>query len=154
MLRLPRSLRAALKLCAVAFLAPTMAGCHAAPASPHDVLVAGTDYAFEIPKDLPAGPTHLQFVNRGRVLHEMALGQLHTGVTADSVLAYAASGHDPGDLADVVGILIAHPGEKAMGALKADLLPGRTYLMICSFRDADSLPPNMAMGMQASFVVK
>ena len=129
-------------------------GCQAAPARSQEVLVGGTDYAFETPKVLTAGITDVRFVNRGRVPHEMALGQLHAGVSADSVMAYAAAGHDPGDLAKVVGILIASPGDTAVGALRTNLLPGRTYMMICSFRDADSLPPHIAMGMQASFVVK
>lgn len=130
-------------------------GCQPAPAVVPEVLVPGTDYAFQVPNEIVAGPTRFQFVNRGRVPHEMALGQLKAGVSAESLLAYAAAGHDPGELADgVVGILIAEPGATAMGTLTADLAPGRTYMMICNFRDADSLPPHIAMGMQASFVVK
>ena len=151
---MPTALRAALAPCTAALLAALVAGCQAAPAGSQEVLVGGTDYAFDAPKAPTAGVTDVRFVNRGRVPHEMAFGQLHAGVTADSVMAYAAAGHDPGDLADVVGILIANPGDTAVGALRVNLLPGRTYMMICSFRDADSLPPHLAMGMQASFVVK
>jgi len=85
----------------------------------------------------------------------MALGQLKAGVSADSVLAYTSQGQDPGDLADgIVGLLIADGGQTALGSLTVDLVPGRTYLMICQFKDADSLPPHSAMGMQASFVVQ
>jgi hypothetical protein len=84
----------------------------------------------------------------------MALGQLRAGITADSVLARLAAGGDPTDLIDgVVGILIAGPGATSIGSLNVDLVPGRTYMMICQFQDADSLPPHVAMGMQASFVV-
>ncbi len=135
-------------------LTSVVLGCSAATGGDHDILVAGTDYAFAAPTELAAARTHVRFVNRGRVPHEMALGELHAGVTADSVMAYAAAGHDPGDLAKIVGILIATPGETAVGTLSADLIPGRTYLMICGFRDADSLPPHLEMGMVASFVVK
>ena len=60
----------------------------------------------------------------------------------------------PTDLTDgVVGILITEPGETSLGTMDVELLPGRTYVMICQFKDADSLPPHVAMGMQASFVV-
>lgn len=152
---LPASSSRSLASRGVPLLVAMIAGCQApAPPSP-EVLVPGTDYAFTAPKELPAGPTRFRFENRGTVPHEMALGQLKAGITADSLLAYAAAGHDPGELADgIVGILIAEPGTAALGTLSADLAPGRTYMMICSFRDADSLPPHIAMGMQASFAVK
>lgn len=141
--------------CGVPLIFSLVYGCQTpAPPSP-EVTVAGTDYAFEVPAQLPAGLTRFRFENKGKVPHEMALGQLKAGVTADSLLAYAAAGHDPGDLADgIVGILIADPGTPALGSLTADLAPGRTYMMICNFRDADSLPPHMVMGMQASFTVQ
>ncbi len=120
-----------------------------------EVVIPATDYAFQVPTKVSAGPTRFRLENRGQVVHEMAMGQLKLGVTADSMLTYAAQGHDPGDLTDgVVGILIAEPGTTALGTLTADLVPGRTYVMICQFRDADSLPPHIAMGMQASFVAQ
>ena len=82
------------------------------------------------------------------------MGQLRAGVTADSVLALLKGGGDPTDLTDgVVGVLIAEPGGTSLGSLSVELLQGRTYMMICQFQDADSLPPHIAMGMQASFVV-
>ncbi len=147
-----RSSRSTL-LCGVPLLFSLAYGCQA-PASP-EVVVPGSDYAFQVPGELPAGPTRFRFENRGKVPHEMALGRLKAGITADSLLAFAAAGHDPGELADgVVGILIADPGTSALGTLTADLAPGRTYMMICGFRDADSLPPHLAMGMQASFTVQ
>lgn len=149
-----RSVRSHQPLLAAALLLACVVGCQQTTAARREVVVGGTDYGFDAPAKLAAGPASFRFVNRGRVPHEMALGQLHAGVTADSVLAYAATGRDPGELAKVVGILIANPGDTAIGALSATLLPGRTYIMICSFRDADSLPPHIAMGMQKSFEVQ
>ena len=126
-----------------------------APQASPQVRVEATDYAFQVAHELPAGATQFGLDNRGKLAHEMALGQLKAGVSADSVLAYVAQGRDPGDLTDgVVGILIASPGTTALGTLQATLVSGRTYVMICQFRDADSLPPHIAMGMHASFVVK
>lgn len=141
-------------LLSTAFALAAASGCQPSQSAARDILVDGTDYAFQVPTVVHAGSTRFRFVNRGKVFHEMALGRLQEGITADSLLAYAAAGHDPGDLARVVGILIAGPGDTALGTLSAELEPGRTYLMICNFRDGDSLPPHVAMGMQASFVVQ
>lgn len=119
-----------------------------------EAVIPATDYAFTIPARLPAGPATFRLDNRGKVPHEMAMGRLKAGVTADSVMAYAGTGGDPGDLADgIVGILISAPGMQSLGTVSTDLVSGRTYLLICQFKDADSLPPHMAMGMVASFVV-
>ncbi len=127
----------------------------AVPSSSPEVVIPALDYSFQIPPELPAGPTQFRIDNQGKVSHEMALGQLKAGVSADSVMAYINGGGDPGDLTDgVVGILIAKAGTRSLGTLRADLVPGRTYMMICQFKDGDSLPPHMAMGMVASFVAK
>ena len=124
------------------------------PAAPQELQVIGTDYGFTVPATVPAGPTTIRFVNRGKVPHEMALGRLREGMTADSVMARLAEGRDPGEVTDgVVGILIVEPGDSSIGALRTDLVSGRTYMMICQFQDADTLPPHVAMGMQASFIV-
>jgi hypothetical protein len=118
-----------------------------------ETTISASDYAFQVPNHVPHGRTLFRMQNVGRVPHEMAVGQLREGITADSVLARVAAGGDPGDLTDgVVGILIAQPGASSLGSLSIDLVQGRTYMMICQFRDADSLPPHIAMGMQASFV--
>jgi hypothetical protein len=119
-----------------------------------ETVIAASDYAFQVPARFPKGPTRFRLRNDGKVPHELAMGQLRAGITADSVLARLASGGDPTDLTDgVVGVLIAEPGGSSLGSLGVELIQGRTYLMICQFKDADSLPPHIAMGMQASFVV-
>ena len=125
------------------------------PATPAEATIAASDYAFQVPNHLAQGRTLFRLRNAGRVPHEMALGQLRAGVTADSVLARITAGGDPADLTDgVVGILIAEPGTASLGTLSVDLIRGRTYMMICQFRDADSLPPHLVMGMHASFVAE
>ncbi len=124
------------------------------PAAP-EIVVAATDYAFALPATIATGRATFRLQNQGKVPHEMALGRLRAGITADSALAYAAAGQDVGALADgIVGILIAGPGETSIGTVSTDLIAGRTYMMICQFKDADSLPPHIAMGMQASFVAQ
>ena len=142
--------------CAPVFLGTLVLGCSAAPGvASTEIIVPATDYAFQIQRELPAGPAVFRLANQGRVPHELAVGRLKPGVTADSLLAFAAAGGDPGDLTDgVVGILIAGPGETSIGSLAVELSPGRTYMMICQFQDADSLPPHVVLGMQAAFTVK
>ena len=135
-----------------------IAGASCGPARPAvtpETVVAASDYAFQVPAHLGAGPARFRLQNTGKVPHEMAMGQLRAGVTADSLLSHIAAGGDPTPRTDgVVGILIVEPGATSLGTLDVDLVPGRTYVMICQFRDADSLPPHVAMGMQASFVVE
>jgi hypothetical protein len=124
------------------------------PVAP-EIVIPATDYAFQLPKEISAGRTQFRLENRGKVAHEVAMGQLRAGYTADSVLARMAAGGDPGDMTDgLVGVLIAGPATTSLGSLSADLLPGRTYMMICQFKDADSLPPHVVMGMYASFVAQ
>ena len=118
-----------------------------------ETVIGASDYAFEVPAHLPRGPMHFRLKNNGKVPHEVAMGQLRAGITADSVRGRLAGGGDPTDLMDgVVGVLIANPGATSLGGLSVELVQGRTYMMICQFQDADSLPPHIAMGMQASFV--
>jgi hypothetical protein len=140
----------------LALLATVVVACGPArPAPAREVIISASDYAFQVAHEMPAGPVIFKLENRGRVPHEMALGQLRAGITADSVLTRVAAGGDPDDLTDgIVGILITEPGTTSLGSLRADLVPGRTYMMICQFRDADSLPPHIALGMHASFVAQ
>jgi hypothetical protein len=137
---------------AAAVLLVVTSACQPTPA--RQVLVSATDYAFVAPASMPAGSTEIRLTNQGRVPHEMALGRLRAGMTVDSFQARIAAGGDPAELADgVVGILIVEPGDTSIAALHTALTSGRTYVLICQFRDADSLPPHIAMGMQASFTV-
>jgi len=138
-----------------ALLCLATAACSQARPHTAEVVITGSDYVFHLPGRIAHGPTRIRLQNTGKVPHELALGLLRPGITADSVLALAAAGGDPGALTDgVVGILIAEPGASSLGSLEVDLAQGRTYMAICQFQDADSLPPHIAMGMHASFVTE
>ena len=136
-----------------ALLAATLASC--APARrPNAVTIVGVNYAFlPLPHVLPAGPTEFAFENRGTVPHMVLIAPLRDGVTVDSVLDAHGRARDAlieeGDAA-----LEAAPGERAPGRLLMDLLPGRTYLLVCVLRDAPEQPRHEALGMFASFVVE
>lgn len=122
-------------------------GCSAAP-TPQEVLVLGQDYAFQLPDSLPAGRTMFAFENAGQVPHEMILVGLRDGVTLQEVVERVGDGGDWQELLEpTVAILIAPPGERSSAQVLADLEAGRTYALVCNFRDTDSAPPHTELGM-------
>lgn len=126
----------------------------AADAAVNAVTVIGLDYAFGGPRTLPPGPTSIAFENRGEVDHEMILVLLREGVTLDQVLEGVAAGADPGDFTEGgAAILIVGPGETAGSRVQVDLLPGRTYALVCNLQDEPDAPPHAALGMVAALEV-
>jgi hypothetical protein len=119
-----------------------------------EVVVTGSDYAFQLPDTLRPGQTTLRFVNAGKVDHEMGMALLKPGITLAQVLDSVKAGGSPDSLLDgIVGILIARPGVTALGSLTIDLIPGRTYALFCNFQDDPDKPPHSALGMVASRTV-
>lgn len=133
------------------------AGAHASGAqateSPRRVTIVGTDYAFvQLPDTLRAGPTAIGFENRGNVKHEMSVVRLRPGVSVQQVLERGPGAASSRVLADqLLGVLVARPGEASGGQLLVDLQPGRRYLVICTLRDAPDARQHMALGMIGSF---
>lgn len=125
------------------------------PAPPRSlplVTIVGTDYAFQIPTRIRAGPTLIAFENHGTVHHEMAITLLKPGVFVDSVLQGLARGTRRRDFADGQGALIvAAPGEAPGPRLWLNLQRGRIYLVSCILRDAPDKPPHVTLGMMGSF---
>ncbi len=118
-----------------------------------NVVVVGTDYAFGVPATVTHGLTAFSFENRGKVRHEMSLFWLKQGVTLDSVLR-TEPGPTRRRLVEGGGVLFAEPGDRSAYRLLADLAAGRTYLLICNFRDAPDKPQHTELGMFATFQVK
>lgn len=136
---------AALLLAAMACQAPPP------PPGPQDIMVTGSDYAFQLPDSLHAGATVLHFNNAGQVDHEMGMALLKPGVTLAQVMARIEAGNSPDSLIDgIVGILIAKPGVTTIGGLSVELLPGRTYALVCNFQDGPDKPPHSSLGMVSS----
>ena len=141
--------RAALTALALAALA--LAGLPAASAgqTPTTVAVTGLDYAFQAPDTVKAGPVMLTFANHGTVRHEVVLVLLKEGRTLGD-LVRAATPEERREVYEggaVFGILIAMPGQRSLGRLAVDLAPGRTYVLLCNFRDAPEKPPHTTLGM-------
>ena len=119
-----------------------------APPSTSIVTVEAVDYAFQLPDTLRAGPTTFRMHNGGKVPHEMVMALLKPGVTMSQLMDHVGAGGSPDSVVTgIVGILIATPGETTVGALSTDLLPGRTYALICSFKDGPDTPEHIALGM-------
>jgi len=143
-------------LAGAAFLFLALGACKPQLSLPEstEVLVTGSDYAFQLPDTLRPGSTKFRFANSGKVDHEMGLALLRPGVTLAHVMDVMKAGGSPDSLIDgVVGILIAKPGVTTLGSLATDLIPGRTYAFFCNFQDAPDKPPHSALGMVASRMV-
>ena len=114
------------------------------------VTFVGLDYAYQGPSTLPAGPTIFTFENHGKVRHEIVVARLRPGATLDSVLRETFPARLR--LIQIIGVLIAEPGDKAVGRLLVDLAPG-TYVLVCNFQDAPDKPRHTSLGMIASVEV-
>jgi hypothetical protein len=147
------SLRSRSSPVALAALFLAAVACQAPPPPPgsEDIRVTASEYAFQLPDSLHAGPTVLHLHNAGKVDHEMGMALLKPGVTLAQVLERIKAGNSPDSLLDgIVGILIAKPGVTTLGGLSVTLLPGRTYAMLCNFQDGPDKPPHSSLGMVTS----
>jgi hypothetical protein len=124
---------------------------------PARVEIVGTDYAFiQLPPTLAPGPTLFAFENRGTKRHELSMTLLKAGIATDSLLRNLKIG-TVGSRAvsdSIIGLLVVRPGDKSGGQLFVDLLPGRTYLVICTLRDTPDAQPHAELGMIGTFRVK
>lgn len=137
---------------AVALLA-ALAACH--PAPPQTVEIVATNYAFQAPRTVAAGPTLFQLVNRGTVNHEVQIYRFRAGISADSGLKLLAGGAYPDSLTEPGGsVLVANAGTTTSERIYLDLKRGETYAFECAFRDSLTAPRHNTMGMIATFEVQ
>ena len=142
-----------LPVAAAALLPAILPGC-AVEETTNEVTVVGIDYAFDAPDTLPPGLTAIAFENRGRFPHEMILVRLKEAVTLEEIMQAVQGGGDPSEFTEGgPGILIAGPGKTAASRLLVDLIPGRTYALVCNFRDEPEAPSHTELGMRSSFRV-
>ena len=110
--------------------------------------IIGLDYAFQAPSTLPSGRTTFRFFNRGKVSHELNIGLLKRGVTVQQFVDAMTTERPITEVREIsVGVLFAEPGTRAPAALSTDLLPGRTYIVICVFKDTLTAKRHIGMGM-------
>ncbi|MEO8619822.1 MAG: hypothetical protein ABI625_02080 [bacterium] len=129
--------------------APGM-GNHAVPApiAPQTVEIVGLDYAFQVPTKIAAGRTTFHFVNKGTVSHELNISLLKRGATVQQFMSAVNADTPTGAYREApVGVLFADKGKRASVGLTTDLLPGRTYVIICINQDSTKAKKHFSMGM-------
>ncbi|MEO6527929.1 MAG: hypothetical protein ABIP93_15020 [Gemmatimonadaceae bacterium] len=123
-------------------------------AAPREVEIVGMDYAFRAPSTLPGGRTTFGFSNTGKVGHELNIGLLKRDVTVQQFVDAMNAGRPVAEVRETsVGVLFAEPGTDAPSALSTDLLPGRTYIVICINKDTPDSKRHTAMGMFSTITV-
>ncbi len=122
------------------------------PLAQQSVTVVATDYHFDLPATLAAGPTTFTIVNRGREAHHLQLERLEGGHTlADLLAALEAGGPPPAWSVDAGGPNAADPGGRSLPTT-VDLLPG-TYAALCVIPGPGGVPHAMK-GMAQQFTVR
>lgn len=122
----------------------------AAPTTPPVVTVHAKDYAFDAPKQIPAGMTTFHVINDGPGLHHVTIVRLADGKSmADLSNALKTPGPLP-DWATLVGGPNAPaPGHDANATL--DMTPG-SYVLLCMV-DMPGGVPHFAKGMASPLTV-
>jgi len=126
-------------------------------AEPARVAIIGTDYAFvQFPTAVDPGPTLLSFENRGSKRHEMSVALLRAGVTTEVLTRrdqrMALTSRAVSD--SLIGLLVARPGERSGGQLYANLISGRSYVVICNLKDTPDAQAHVDLGMIATLHVR
>jgi hypothetical protein len=120
---------------------------------PGSVEIVGLDYAFRVPTKVMAGRTTFRFVNKGKFAHELNISLLKSGASVDRFMDAVRADKPTGEFRDgAVGVLFASPGQQSGAGLSVDLLPGRTYVVICINRDDPKTKRHYEMGMYTVIV--
>ena len=123
-----------------------------APPAPKSVTVIATDFHFDLPATLGAGPTTFTIVNHGQQAHHLQLERLEQGHTlTDFLAALKKGGPPPAWAVDVGGPNAADPGGRSLPAT-VELRPG-TYAALCVIPGPDGIPHAMK-GMAQQVTVR
>ena len=133
------------------FLLGPLALLLAAPAAAqNEVEVIASDFSFQAPDELPAGPTTFRLVNRGPAIHHAQIMRLEDGKTLEDLLAaFQSHGPPPAWLKAVGGPNAPDPGAEAIGTVVLE--PGN-YAIVC-FVDMPDHIPHFVKGMVRAFRV-
>lgn len=117
-----------------------------------ELAVTGTDFAFEAPATIPAGPTKITLTNEGQEEHQAQLAGIAAGNTFEDLTAALQAN----DEAAALGMLELAGGPTgvvpgASGSTTSNLEPG-LYAFLCFVRSADGVP-HFAKGMIAPIEV-
>jgi hypothetical protein len=136
-----------------AFAALVAAGCQSIPET-RTVLVEAKDYAYLAPDSLPPGPTAFGLANAGKMAHEVIVVRLRPNAQVQEILRLDRADSSWRELRDPPsGILTADPGVTTPGQLLLNLRVGERYLLVCNFRDGDTGPAHLHLGMMKLITV-
>ena len=119
----------------------------------HVVTVVATDFAFQLPASIPAGPTTFRLVNHGKQVHQLSMMRLDSGKTASEAFAAllkAGRGARPAWMHPVGGPNAVAPGGESSATLAME--PG-SYMLFCEV-PGPTPTPHFALGMLKAFVVR
>jgi hypothetical protein len=123
----------------------------AAPAGPNVVEVGATDYAFQAPDTLPAGPTLFRLTDNGAEPHHIQLIRLEEGKTLQDMMALPPEAPKPWAV-DIGGPNSPRPGG-GVSETAVTLTPGN-YAMICGIPSpAPDGRPHVMKGMMKAITV-
>jgi uncharacterized cupredoxin-like copper-binding protein len=122
----------------------------AVAAVPSINLVA-SDYAFEAPDTVQAGPTWIHMTNTGKEVHHVIVIHLADGHTVDELLKAAAGSPAPPSWAHPIGGPIG-PDPGAAATKTAVNLGEGTYALVCVIPGPDGVP-HVAKGMARQLIV-
>ena len=121
-------------------------------AAAQDLEITGTDFAFEAPATIAAGPTKITLANEGQEEHQAQVAGITSGNTFEDLTAALQANDEVAALGMLelsggpTGVL---PG--ASGSTTGDLEPGQ-YVFLCFVRSPDGVP-HFAKGMIAPLEV-
>lgn len=120
----------------------------AAPAV-RSVDVVASNYAFDAPDSLVAGPTTFRLANHGPELHHLVIVPLPDGKGLGDLMREADGDHLPAWAAPIGGPNAVDPGSH--GETTVELAPGR-YAMVCVIPAPDGMM-HVKKGMGHEFIV-
>ncbi|MGK2849899.1 MAG: hypothetical protein ACSLFN_03175 [Candidatus Limnocylindrales bacterium] len=117
-----------------------------------DLEITGTDFAFETPASVPAGPTRITLVNAGKEEHQAQIAGIKEGSTFEDLTAALAGPDESAALALLT--LSGGPTGVQPGASRSTTsdLPAGNYVFLCFVQSADGIP-HLAKGMIAPIEV-
>lgn len=118
-----------------------------------ELVITGTEFAFDLPAEVPGGLTRVTLVNEGAMDHHAIFLLLADGVTGEDVAA-AAENPDPTQLVSL-GQMLGGPNGAPPGGGSAtvilDLVPGN-HEVVCAIPDEEGIP-HYVSGMIAPLTV-
>ena len=122
----------------------------AEPAALATINLRATDYKFEGPDTVSAGPTWVRMTNDGKEFHHVVIVHMDSGHTVDELLKSMGSGPPPAWAQPVGGPIAPSPGGAAT-TTAVPLRPG-SYALICMVPSPDGVP-HVAKGMVRQMTV-